>query len=116
MNKNLNNLYRCHPQIPKLVEIIKDKMIGDVISIETSFGFDMGKTIPDHRLFNKNLAGGGNVGLDISFSRLIAGVSTGDKFLEPKFLDAEAKKETGVDEIAHANLEFKNDIKEVNGH
>ena len=39
-------MYRCHPQIPKLVDIIKNKMIGDVISIETSFGFDMGKTIP----------------------------------------------------------------------
>ena len=108
-------MYRCHPQIPKLVEIIKNKIIGDVISIETSFGFDMGKTIPDHRLFNKNLAGGGilDVGLyPISFSRLIAGVATGDKFSEPKFLDAEAKiGETGVDEIAHANLEFKNGIK-----
>ena len=108
-------MYRCHPQIPKLVDIIKNKIIGDVISIETSFGFDMGKTIPDHRLFNKNLAGGGilDVGLyPISFSRLIAGVATGDKFSEPKFLDAEAKiGETGVDEIAHANLEFKNGIK-----
>ena len=108
-------MYRCHPQIPKLVDIIKNKIIGDVISVETSFGFDMGKTIPDHRLFNKNLAGGGilDVGLyPISFSRLIAGVATGDKFSEPKFLDAEAKiGETGVDEIAHANLEFKNGIK-----
>ena len=108
-------MYRCHPQIPKLVEIIKNKMIGDVISIETSFGFDMGKTIPDHRLFNKNLAGGGilDVGLyPISFSRLIAGVAIGEKFSEPKFLDAKAKiGETGVDEIAHANLEFKNGLK-----
>ena len=27
-------MYRCHPQIPKLVDIIKNKIIGDVISVE----------------------------------------------------------------------------------
>ena len=108
-------MYRCHPQIPKLLEIIKNKTIGDIISIESSFGYDTGKTIPDSRIFNKELAGGGilDVGLyPISFSRLIAGVATGEKFLEPQFLDAEAKiGETGVDEVAHAKLEFKNGIK-----
>ena len=46
------------------------------------------------------------------FLDLIAGVATGEKFLEPKFIDAEARiGETGVDEVAHANLEFKNGIK-----
>ena len=107
-------MYRCHPQIPKLIELLKNKTIGDITSIETSFGFDMGKTIPDHRLFNKGLAGGGilDVGLyPISFSRLVAGAASGDKFLEPEFLNAEAKiGETGVDEIAHANIKFKNGI------
>ena len=107
-------MYRCHPQIPKLIELIKSKTIGDIISIESSFGFDMEKTIPEHRLFNKDLAGGGilDVGLyPISFSRLVAGVASNDKFLEPEFLDVEAKiGETGVDEIAHANIKFKNGI------
>ena len=47
----------------------------------------------------------------ISFSRLIAGAASGEKFLEPEFLNAEAKiGETGVDEIAHANIKFKNGI------
>jgi predicted dehydrogenase len=107
-------MYRCHPQIPKLIELIKSKTIGDIISIESSFGFDMGKTIPDHRLFNKDLAGGGilDVGLyPISFSRLVAGAASNDKFLEPEFLNADGKiGETGVDEIAHANIKFKNGI------
>ena len=87
-------MYRCHPQIPKLIELIKNKTIGDIISVESSFGFDMEKTIPDHRLFNKDLAGGGilDVGLyPISFSRLVAGAASGDKFLEPEFLNTEAK-------------------------
>ena len=84
-------MYRCHPQIPKLIELIKSKTIGEIKSIETSFGFDMGKTIPDHRLFSKDLAGGGilDVGLyPISFSRLVAGAASNHKFLEPEFLNA----------------------------
>ena len=107
-------MYRCHPQIPKLIELIKNKTIGDILSVESSFGFDMEKIIPDHRLFNKDLAGGGilDVGLyPISFSRLVAGAATGDKFLEPEILNADGQiGETGVDEIAHANLNFKNGV------
>ena len=108
-------MYRCHPQIPKLLEIIKNKTIGEIESIETSFGYDTGKTIPESRIFNKELTGGAilDVGLyPISFSRLISGVATGEKFLEPKFINAEGSiGDTGVDEVAHANLEFKNGIK-----
>ena len=108
-------MYRCHPQIPKLLEIIKNKTVGEIESIETSFGYDTGKTIPESRIFNKELTGGAilDVGLyPISFSRLISGVATGEKFLEPKFINAEGKiGDTGVDEVAHANLEFKNGIK-----
>ena len=108
-------MYRCHPQIPKLLEIIKNKTIGKVESIETSFGYDTGKTIPESRIFNKELTGGAilDVGLyPISFSRLISGVATGEKFLEPNFINAEGRiGDTGVDEVAHANLEFKNGIK-----
>ena len=108
-------MYRCHPQIPKLLEIIKNKTIGEIESIETSFGYDTGKTIPESRIFNKELTGGAilDVGLyPISFSRLISGVATGEKFLEPNFIKAEGRiGDTGVDEVAHANLEFKNGIK-----
>ncbi len=108
-------MYRCHPQIPKLLEIIKNKTIGKIESIETSFGYDTGKTIPESRIFNKELTGGAilDVGLyPISFSRLISGVATGEKFLEPNFINAQGRiGDTGVDEVAHANLEFKNGIK-----
>ena len=108
-------MYRCHPQIPKLLEIIKNKTIGEIESIETSFGYDTGKTIPESRIFNKELTGGAilDVGLyPISFSRLISGVATGEKFLEPNFINAEGRiGDTGVDEVAYANLEFKNGIK-----
>jgi len=108
-------MYRCHPQIPKLLEIIKNKTIGEIETIKTSFGYDTGKVIPESRIFNKELTGGAilDVGLyPISFSRLISGVATGEKFLEPNFINAEGRVgDTGVDEVAHANLEFKNGIK-----
>ena len=51
-------MYRCHPQIPALLDLIKNEIIGDVKKITSSFGFDMAKIIPEHRLFNKDLAGG----------------------------------------------------------
>ncbi len=107
-------MYRCHPQIPALLKLIKDNKIGKINKIISSFGFDMKKIIPNSRLFDKNLAGGAilDVGLyPISFSRLIAGVATGKKFLNPIEIDAEARiGETGVDEIATANLRFNNNI------
>tara|TARA_B100000686_G_C16760682_1_gene958459 strand:- start:1006 stop:2049 length:1044 start_codon:yes stop_codon:yes gene_type:complete len=107
-------MYRCHPQIPALLKIIKENRIGKINKITSSFGFDMKKIIPDSRLFNKNLAGGAilDVGLyPVSFSRLIAGVSCGKKFLNPIKIDAKARiGETGVDEIASAILKFDNNI------
>ena len=54
-------MYRCHPQIPALANFIKEKKIGEVKNIKSSFGFDMGKTIPESRLFRTDLAGGSQV-------------------------------------------------------
>ena len=107
-------MYRCHPQIPALLEILKNKTIGDIIKITSSFGFDMTKVIPEHRLFNKNLAGGAilDVGLyPVSLSRMIAGVQSGKKFVNPIKLSAEAQiGQTGVDEISSAIMEFDNGV------
>ena len=107
-------MYRCHPQIPALVNFIKEKKIGEVKNIKSSFGFDMGKTIPESRLFRTDLAGGAilDVGVyPISFSRMIAGAALGKKFINPKSVTATATMGvTGVDEISHATLEFENGI------
>ncbi len=103
-------MYRCHPQIPALLNLIKNKIIGDVKKITSSFGFDMTKVIPEHRLFNKDLAGGAilDVGLyPVSLSRIIAGANLGKKFINPNSISAEAKiGETGVDEVSSAIMEF----------
>ena len=64
-------MYRCHPQIPALLKLIKDKKIGKVKKIISSFGFNMNQVIPESRLFDKKLAGGAilDVGLyPVSFS------------------------------------------------
>ena len=107
-------MYRCHPQIPALLDLIKNKVIGDVKKITSSFGFDMTKVIPEHRLFNKDLAGGAilDVGLyPVSFSRMIAGANSGKKFINPKNISAKAKiGETGVDEVSSAIMEFDNGV------
>ena len=54
----------------------------------------MKKVIPEHRLFNKDLAGGAilDVGLyPVSFSRMIAGVKSGKKFINPKIYQQNPK-------------------------
>ena len=40
-------MYRCHPQIPALLKLIKDNKIGKINKIISSFGFDMKKIIPN---------------------------------------------------------------------
>ena len=107
-------MYRCHPQIPALINIIKQNTIGNIKHITSSFGFDMQKVIPDHRLFDKKLAGGAilDVGLyPVSLSRIVAGAAIGKKFVNPVAISAKARiGETGVDEISSATLKFENNI------
>ena len=107
-------MYRCHPQIPALINIIKKNTIGKIKQITSSFGFDMQKIIPDHRLFDKKLAGGAilDVGLyPVSLSRIVAGAALGKKFINPVSISAKATiGETGVDELASAFLKFENNI------
>ncbi len=108
-------MYRCHPQIRKLIELLnaKNRTIGEVKLIQASFGFK-GYFDPNGRLFNQKLAGGGilDVGCyPVSISRLIAGVANDKLFEEPKEVVGFAKiGETKVDEYASALLKFPNDI------
>ncbi|HMB96501.1 MAG TPA: Gfo/Idh/MocA family oxidoreductase [Tepidisphaeraceae bacterium] len=106
-------MYRCHPQTQKLVELIRDKKIGEVRMIQATFGFHAGFD-PQSRLFNRALAGGGimDVGCyPVSMSRLIAGAATGKEFADPTDVKGEAHLgKSGVDEWAIATLKFPGDI------
>lgn len=108
-------MYRCHPQTQKLIELIKQKTIGDVRVIQATFSFHWPKPWNDQsRLINNTLGGGGilDVGCyTTSAARLVAGVAQGLPFAEPAELKATgAVGKTGVDEYAIASLKFPGDI------
>ena len=108
-------MYRCHPQTAKLIELVRDGVIGEVRFIRASFGFGGGLSInPETRTLNKELGGGGilDVGCyPVSMSRLIAGVAVGKPFADPvDVVGAGHLGETGADEWAAGVLSFESGI------
>jgi predicted dehydrogenase/aryl-alcohol dehydrogenase-like predicted oxidoreductase len=107
-------MYRLHPQTAKLVELIRSGVIGDVRMIQSSFGFNMGRFQPQHRLFASDLAGGGimDVGCyPVSMARLIAGAAQGKSFADPVKVSGTATLNAeGTDDFAAAILTFENGI------
>jgi len=106
-------MYRCHPQTAKLVELIRDGVVGEVRMIQATFSFHAGWD-PKKRAFANALGGGGilDVGCyPVSMSRLIAGAATGKSFADPIEVKGAAHLgKTGVDEWAAAVLKFPGDI------
>jgi predicted dehydrogenase/aryl-alcohol dehydrogenase-like predicted oxidoreductase len=106
-------MYRCHPQIAKLVELLRANAIGKVRMVQATFGFSAGFS-PEGRLF-KNALGGGGI-LDVgcyatSMARLVAGVAMGQDFAEPTEVHGVGRiGETGVDEWTTAVAKFPGDI------
>jgi predicted dehydrogenase/aryl-alcohol dehydrogenase-like predicted oxidoreductase len=107
-------MYRLHPLTRKLGEIVGSGTIGEIRMIQSSFGFQMPKFMPDHRLFANDLAGGGilDVGCyPVSISRFIAGAAAGKPFLDPLKVSGTAHLgKEGTDEWAAATLLFENGI------
>jgi len=107
-------MYRCHPQTAKIVEIIKRGTIGQVRVIQASFSFRAGFDA-ESRIWKNSLGGGGilDVGCyPVSFARLVAGVATGQDFLDPIEVKGQGvlNQQTGVDEYAAAVLKFPNAV------
>jgi predicted dehydrogenase/aryl-alcohol dehydrogenase-like predicted oxidoreductase len=106
-------MYRCHPQMAQLVELIREGAVGEVRVIQATFAFQAGLN-PEGRLFKLALGGGGilDVGCyPVSLSRLVAGVAQGKDFVEPLEVRAVGHLgETGVDEWSAAVLRFPGDI------
>ena len=50
--------YLSHPQTDLILDIVNKGEIGEIKSIESSFGFKIKKIKPESRLFNKKLGGG----------------------------------------------------------
>ena len=124
-------MYRYHPQIEKVVDLLKNKVIGNLISMESFFGFNaLGekkifgiklkkKPNRNNRLYNKELGGGAILDLGcypVSFSILIASLISKFDFNRIKVLNK--KKEiglTGVDMNSFAELNFENNFKSTVG-
>jgi predicted dehydrogenase/aryl-alcohol dehydrogenase-like predicted oxidoreductase len=107
-------MYRCHPQIARMVEIIQSGMIGDIRHIHATFGFKAPFST-DSRLYDRALAGGSILdvgGYPISLARLVAGAATGRPFENPQTLKAVGHlgAASGVDEECYALLQFSNGI------
>ncbi|WP_435230007.1 aldo/keto reductase [Pseudopelagicola sp. nBUS_20] len=106
-------MYRMHPQIRRLLELLREDRIGKVLHISTSFGF-AAKVDPSSRLHDPALAGGAilDVGIyPVSLARLIAGADAGTSPVDPvKVAGLAVIGKTGVDEVSRANLLFDGDI------
>jgi len=106
-------MYRCHPQTKKLVELIRQGVIGEVRVIQATFSFHAGWN-PEGRLFRNELGGGGILDVGCyctSMARLLAGAAVGADFAEPiEVTGCGHLGETNVDEWAIASLRFPGDI------
>lgn len=106
-------MYRCHPQMRKLAELIGDGAVGQVRVVRSAFGYKAGFN-PDSRAYSRELGGGGimDVGCyPASAARFVAGAAAGKPFLDPVAVKAEGLiGESGVDYYTAAVLRFENDV------
>ncbi len=106
-------MYRCHPQIARMIEIIQSGEIGEVRHIRAALGFTAAFD-PASRLYDRALAGGAvlDVGTyPISLARLVAGAAAGASFADPDSLKAVGQMAASdVDETAYALLQFPGGI------
>jgi len=106
-------MYRCHPQIARMLDLLRAGVIGDVRAITARFGCCAEYNL-ESRLFNRTLGGGGILdigGYCTSMARLVAGAAQG-VVIEPQrvFGAGEIGPESGVDEYAAALLLFPGGI------
>ncbi len=107
-------MYRCHPQIAKVIQLIKAGEIGDVRFIQAAFSFNA--TYNESSRMLANALGGGGI-LDVgcypvSLVRLIAGAAVGKDFDDPIEVKGSGKlnPNTHTDEWAAATLKFPSNI------
>ncbi len=102
-------MYRCHPQITRVLQVIAGGEIGRVTHIRTMFGFSAGFEATS-RLYDPALGGGGILdvgGYPVSLARLIAGAAEGKPHADPVEVKGTGiLAETGVDAVAYGLLTF----------
>ena len=131
LNKNLlfseAFMYRHHPQIIKVIELIKENTIGKLISMESFFGVDAltkknlfgfkkeKKMSEKNRLYNKELGGGTILDLGcypVSFSQFIASFVSGINLNNVDLINIKRENgSTGVDIDSYTELVFDKKFK-----
>ena len=127
-------MYRYLPHISKVVDLLKNNVIGNLVSMDSFCGKDIvrkkkifgiklnklkKKPNRNNRLYNKGLGGGAILDLGcypVSFSILIASLISKFDFIKTKVLNK--KKEigpTGVDMNSFAELDFGNNFRSTIG-
>ncbi len=119
-------MYRYHPQIMKIIELINNDTIGKPLSVESFFGVNLltkknifgftkkKKINKESRIYNKKLGGGAILDLGCyptSFSLLISSLVPDIDYRQIEVLNI--KKEiglTGVDVDSYAELNFNNKL------
>jgi predicted dehydrogenase len=107
-------MYRCHPQTAKVLELLREGILGDVQAINASFSFGNGfKT--SGRLWEQKLGGGAILdvgGYTASYVCLVAGAVEGTTFAVPAEIKGVGllSPDTGVDALASAVLRFNSGI------
>ncbi len=107
-------MYRCHPQMARVIELVRSGAIGQVRVIQATFSFQSAYNL-DSRLLNNRLGGGGILdvgGYCTSLARCIAGAALGQSFADPIEVKAvgHVGQESRVDEYTAAILAFPGDI------
>jgi predicted dehydrogenase/aryl-alcohol dehydrogenase-like predicted oxidoreductase len=103
-------MYRCHPMIAKILELVRAGAVGQVRAIDSKFSFNTGPNWTGRLLANE-LGGGGilDVGCyPMSFVRAVAGVALGLNIaVNPSEVRATGQlTQTGVDGVTTAALKF----------
>ncbi|HET7718150.1 MAG TPA: aldo/keto reductase [Bauldia sp.] len=102
-------MYRLHPMTARIVDLVRQKTVGELRMIRSSIGFNVAYD-PTRRLFANETAGGAilDVGCyPLSMARLLAGAAAGKPFLDPVKLSGVAHFcETGADDWAVATFAF----------
>ncbi len=105
--------YILHPLTDFLIKLIKEKTVGDLVEIKSTFGNDKSKK-KIHRLFDENLGGGAILDLGcypITFSNLIANLQNNENQI-PKITEANGKiSKNKVDTEASIKLSYENGLK-----
>jgi len=106
-------MYRCHPQIARMLAIIAAGEIGAVQHVSARFGFNAAFNAGS-RLHDPALGGGAILdvgGYPASLARLVAGAALGAPFADPVAVKAVGRlAPTGVDAVAHALLSFASGV------